>query len=286
MPVSLLIKPVDDFLAQKGLSFLGTMLDIAIIFLLAWVVVFLAKRTIRSIVRRRGAGLSEPRARRLTTAATLLGSAIKYAAYFIAIALSIGELGYGKAMNSMLAAAGIGGLAISIGAQSIIKDVATGLFMLFEDQLSVGDYVNIAGVTGTVQAVTLRTTTVRCYGGELSVIPNGSIGVLTNYSRTDSVAIVEVPIAYEADAERAIALMRQEAEAYYAELGDIATDKPNVLGAIRFESGETVLRLLQRVKPLEHWGVEHELNKRIVTCFVREGIALPQTRMRLVEGER
>ena len=207
-------------------------------------------------------------------------------AYFIAIAIAVGELGYAGAMKSMLAAAGIGSLAVGIGAQSIIKDVTAGLTLLFEDQLAVGDYISAAGVTGTVEAITLRATTVRCYGGEVSVIPNGSITVLTNYSRTDSLAIVEFPIAYEADAERALALMREELEAYHAELGDIAVEKPEVVGAVQLSGGEMVLRAVQRVKPLEHWAVQRELTRRIAARFVQEGIALPRTRVQMAgEGK-
>lgn len=286
MPVSLFIKQLDDLLAENGLAFVSTVLDIVITFALAWLIVALVQRAARSLVSRRASGLEEMKARRLTTAVTLITHAVKYVAYFIAIAIAVGELGYAGAMNSMLAAAGIGSLAVGIGAQSIIKDVTAGLTLLFEDQLAVGDYISAAGVTGTVEAITLRATTVRCYGGEVSVIPNGSITVLTNYSRTDSLAIVEFPIAYEADAERALALMREEAEAYHAELGDIAVEKPEVVGAVQLSGGEMVLRAVQRVKPLEHWAVQRELTQRIAARFVQEGIALPRTRVQLApKGE-
>lgn len=283
MPVSLFIKQLDDLLAENGLAFVSTVLDIVITFALAWLIVALVQRAARSLVSRRASGLEEMKARRLTTAVTLITHAVKYVAYFIAIAIAVGELGYAGAMNSMLAAAGIGSLAVGIGAQSIIKDVTAGLTLLFEDQLAVGDYISAAGVTGTVEAITLRATTVRCYGGEVSVIPNGSITVLTNYSRTDSLAIVEFPIAYEADAERALALMREEAEAYHAQLGDIAVEKPEVVGAVQLSGGEMVLRVVQRVKPLEHWTVQRELTQRIAARFVQEGIALPRTRVQMAE---
>lgn len=286
MPVSLFIKQLDDLLAENGLAFVSTVLDIVITFALAWLIVALVQRAARSLVSRRASGLEEMKARRLTTAVTLITHAVKYVAYFIAIAIAVGELGYAGAMNSMLAAAGIGSLAVGIGAQSIIKDVTAGLTLLFEDQLAVGDYIEAAGVTGTVEAITLRTITVRRYGGEISVIPNGSIAVLTNYSRTDSLAIVELPIAYEADAERALALMREEAEAYHAQLGDIAVEKPEVVGAVQLSGGEMVLRVVQRVKPLEHWTVQRELTQRIAARFVQEGIALPRTRVQMAgEGK-
>jgi len=283
MRTLLFIPAADAALAGKGLSFLSTVIDIIITFLLASLLIAAAKRIISGIVRSRAGVLEEHKARRLMTAGTLLMSVIRYAVFFIAIAIAVGELGYSGAMNSMLAAAGIGSLAIGIGAQNIIKDVAAGISMLFEDQLSVGDYVSLAGVTGTVEAVSLRTVTIRQYGGEVSIVPNGSIGVLTNYSRTDSLAIAEIPVSQEADTALALSLMKEEAARYYGELGDIATAEPEVVGAVQLAGGEMVLRVVQRVKPLEHWGVERELRKRIVSRFVKEGIALPKARVELLQ---
>ena len=283
MRISLFIPAVDAALAQSGLSFLSTVIDILITFLLAVIVIAAAKRILSGVDKSRAGMLEEQKARRLMTACTLLMSIIRYAVSFIAIAIAVGELGYSGAMNSMLAAAGIGSLAIGIGAQNIIKDVAAGISMLFEDQLSVGDYVSLAGVTGTVEAVSLRTVTVRQYGGEVSIIPNGSIGVLTNYSRTDSLAVVELPVSPEADIPFALSLMKEEAERYHGELGETAAAAPEVVGAVKLQGGETVLRVVQRVKPLEHWGVERELRKRILGRFVKESIPLPKARVELLQ---
>lgn len=283
MRISLFIPVVDAALAAKGLSFLSTLIDILITFLLAVLVIAAAKRILSGIVKNRTGMLEEQKARRLKTACTLLLSVIRYAVSFIAIAIAVGELGYSGAMNSMLAAAGIGSLAIGIGAQNIIKDVAAGVSMLFEDQLSVGDYVSVSGVTGTVEAISLRTVTLRQYGGEVSIIPNGSIGVLTNYSRTDSLAIAEIPVSPEADLPFALSLMKEEAVRYHGELGEIAAAEPDVVGAVKLAGGELVLRVVQRVKPLEHWGVERELRKRILSRFIKEGIPLPKARVELLQ---
>ena len=138
---------------------------------------------------------------------------------FIAIAVSIGELGLAGAMNSMLAAAGIGTLALGIGAQSLIGDIVTGMFLLFEDQLSVGDYVSIGGVEGTVEEMTLRTVTLQGWRGEKTMIPNGQVKTVVNYSRRDYLAVVEMNIAQEADADRAMAIMHEELEKVIASFG-------------------------------------------------------------------
>lgn len=101
---------------------------------------------------------------------------------------------------------------------------------MFEDQFSVGDMIDAGGITGTVESIGLRTTTVRAFTGEVSVIPNGSIRTLTNYSRTNSLAIVDIPVALSADADAAMALMRQEAERYCAEIADKVCQSPEIYG--------------------------------------------------------
>ena len=150
-----------------------------------------------------------------------------------------------------------------------------GFFFLFEDQFSVGDMIDAGGITGTVESIGLRTTTVRAFTGEVSVIPNGSIRTLTNYSRTNSLAIVDIPVALSADADAAMALMRQEAERYCAEIADKVCQSPEVYGINDVSPFAKTLRLVVSVKPLEHWAVQRELRKRILEGFVREGIKLP-----------
>jgi len=135
----------------------------------------------------------------------------------------------------------------------------------------VGDMIDAGGITGTVESIGLRTTTVRAFTGEVSVIPNGSIRTLTNYS----LAIVDIPVALSADADAAMALMRQEAERYCAEIADKVCQSPEVYGVNDVSPFAKTLRLVVSVKPLEHWAVQRELRKRILEGFVREGIKLP-----------
>ena len=152
---------------------------------------------------------------------------------------------------------------------------AMNVFFVFEDPFSVGDMIDAGGITGTVESIGLRTTTVRAFTGEVSVIPNGSIRTLTNYSRTNSLAIVDIPVALSADADAAMALMRQEAERYCAEIADKVCQSPEIYGVNDVSPFAKTLRLVVSVKPLEHWAVQRELRKRILERFVREGIKLP-----------
>ena len=148
MGVSLLIKPLNDLLEAASLGWLTPLINILLAFLLAGVGVRIAQRTIAMLARSRIKRCTDndSAVRRIETGVSILGGVFKYLFFFVAIAIAAGELGLSGAMKSMLAAAGIGTLAIGIGAQSLIGDIVTGCFMLFEDELSVGDYVKVADV--------------------------------------------------------------------------------------------------------------------------------------------
>lgn len=273
------IDSIDALLADRGLSFVSAVIDVALTFLIAWLLVRLVRFVVRRALKLRKPGADASRAKRLDTAATLVVSLARYAIYFLAAAAAIGQLGLTASMTSLLTAAGIGGVALGIGAQSLVRDIASGFFMLFEDQFSVGDYVTAAGVTGTVEAIALRTTTIRSFTGEVSVVPNGSITTLTNYSRTNALAVIDMPVAYGEDAKRALSFMLDEANIYCAEIGDVAAGEPEALGATKAEDGSMTLRVTLPVKPLKHWKAQRELTARIAARFKEEGVRLPYERI-------
>ena len=255
--------------------------------LLIWVVATIlsraAARVITASQRKRISKLAPERQRKAETAATITKSLSRYIIFFLAIAATIGQLGLTSAMSSLLAAAGVGGIALGIGAQSFIKDVVAGLFLIFEDQMAVGDYVTAADITGTVEEITLRTTVVRGFRGEINVIPNGSIGVLTNFSRADYLAMVDVEIDREADIARAERCMREEAEAY-AKQSEVALDAPQVLGVTAIGGEGVTMRMVLRVKPMMQWAAERALNRSIKERFEKEDIPLAYRRL-VVKGE-
>lgn len=240
---------------------------------------------INKAYQKRAQRLPEDGHRRMDTTSTLAQSIAKYVIWFFGLCAIIGQLGLTATMTSLLATAGIGGVALGIGAQSFVKDVVAGFFLLFEDQMRVGDYVTIAGVTGTVEEVALRNTTLKGFRGELNVIPNGSIDVLVNYSRADYLALVDIPIAYEADAKTAMALMLEEAEAYAKE-NDNTKEAPEVLGVNAMEKEGLTLRLILKVAPLTHWQTERALMERITARFRQEGIELPYPRLVVLDNQR
>lgn len=218
-----------------------------------------------------------------TTLSGILKSMVKYTVYIIMIISVLNVLNIPTA--PLLATAGLGGLAIGFGAQSLVKDVFTGFFILFEDQYGVGDFVTIGDMSGTIEDIGLRITKIREYNGDLHIIPNGEVKTVTNHSRGDSLAIVDIGISYEADAERVMAVLRELAEGYYNNNQESIVQKPEVLGIIKFNESEVVIRTVARTKPLMHWKTERELRKHILKAFKDQDIKIPYPRRIIINKE-
>lgn len=208
-----------------------------------------------------------------TTLAGILKSIVKYTVYIIMLISVLNVLEIPTA--PLLATAGLGGLAIGFGAQSLVKDVFTGFFILFEDQYGVGDFVTIGSMSGTVEDMGLRITKIREYNGDLHIIPNGEVKTVTNHSRGDSLALIDVGIAYEVDVEKAIAVLRELAERYYNNNQESLVQKPEVLGITKFNESEVVIRTVVRTKPLMHWKTEREFRMNILEAFKERSIEIP-----------
>ena len=287
MNVCLLIKPIDEKLGELGLGWAVTVIDILLIFIIARICVALTGKLLRTISARykKRLGDDDHAFRRTETALALINGLAKYVFYFIAIALAIGELGLGSAMASMLAAAGIGTLAIGLGAQSIISDVAAGLFIIFEDQIAVGDYVILAGVEGYVDEVSLRTITIRGFNGERHIIPNGQIKEVTNFSRTDYIAFFDMEVSRDADADRALDIMMEEAERIYQTSDDPAKKPPERLGIAAMAGNSMTLRIIIHCSAVRQWAtlraVRYACNRR----FHEEGITAPEVLNRILKDK-
>lgn len=208
-----------------------------------------------------------------STLSGILKSLVKYTVYVIVIISVLNVFNIPTA--PLLATAGLGGIAIGFGAQSLVKDVFTGFFILFEDQYGVGDYVTIGSMTGTVEDIGLRITKLRSFNGDLHIIPNGEVKTVTNHSRGDSLAVVDVGIAYEMDAQKALVVLREVAERYFKDAPEAIVEKPEVLGINKFSESEVVIRMIARTKPLMHWKVERELRKQILEAFKTQNIKIP-----------
>ncbi|HZJ57195.1 MAG TPA: mechanosensitive ion channel family protein [Clostridia bacterium] len=216
------------------------------------------------------------------TLRALVQSILRYVIYFIGFLMIMDEIGIET--TSIIATAGIGGLAIGFGAQSLVRDVITGFFIIFEDQYSVGDFIKIEDITGTVEEIGLRITKIRGFKGDINIIPNGQIFMVTNYSRGNSAVIVDVTIAYEADIDRAIAVIDKVIEKYAAANTDIV-EIPRAVGIVEMDSIGLTLRVVGRTLPMKHWGVERDLRKAIKVALEENKIEIPYPRLVVINRD-
>jgi small conductance mechanosensitive channel len=183
-------------------------------------------------------------------------------------------------ITPMLASVGIVGLALGLGAQTLVKDIIGGIFILMEGQYRVGDVVELQGKTGVVEDLTLRVTSVRDFQGDLHMIPNGDIRLVTNKGRDWSRAIVDVSIAYEEDIDRAVTTLEEIGRhaAEDSEVGRVFLEQPTVTGVEGIEDGQIRLRLIVKTVANEQWDVQRFLRRRIQEVFGQEGIKLAMPR--------
>lgn len=222
--------------------------------------------------------------KKILTLRTLAKSILRYTTYFLAGFTVLVQIAGGVAnLKGFLAGAGILGLAVGFGAQSLVKDVITGFFILLEGQYAVGEYITTGTFSGIVEEVGLRVTRLRDWGGEYHIIPNGQITAVTNFSRGDMRALVDVGIAYGEDIERALLVMNTVVNDLARDMADIIVEGPEVLGVVAFGPDEVTLRAVARTKPMEQWQVERELRKRFKEAFDQQGIEIPYPRQIIVK---
>jgi moderate conductance mechanosensitive channel len=215
---------------------------------------------------------------------SLLKSVISFLVWFIAIASILEKLNLGVSVSSLLATAGVGGIALAFGAQDLVKDVVAGGFLFIEGQYEIGDYVELAGVLGTVEVINMRNTSVRAYTGELITIPNGTIDKVINYSRGYNLAIIDIGIAYEEDIENAAAAIVEIAKQYRQEKTHVKDD-PQYVGVINLGDSDVVLRVTMKVEPGQKWQTERDLRQLVKTSFDEKGIEIPYPRRVVIDGK-
>lgn len=207
----------------------------------------------------------------LTVAVTLLGAM-----------LVLGELGISVA--PILGAAGVIGIAVGFGAQSLVKDYFTGFFLLLENQLRIGDVVDAGGKSGTVEELTLRYLRLRDYSGNVHYIPNGNITVVTNMSLGFAYAVIDIGVAYAERIDEVIALMRRVGETLRTD-PSFATrilEPLEVAGVEQWADSAVVIRCRFKVAPLEQWSVRREYLARIKAAFDEAGVEIPFPHVKLV----
>ncbi len=246
----------------------------------ARVVILLASRLIDRVAARRGHHRPVFDEKRVQTLAAVSKSAVRYALDFFAVVTVLSLLGIDTA--SILLGAGVAGLAVGFGAQSLVRDVLSGFFVLLEDQYAVGEYVSIGGVEGIVEEIGLRTTQIRDFGGELHILPNGTVGRVTNFSRGPLRVLFEVRVPYEADTSRAIKVIQDALDTYRVR-SEVVVEGPKVLGVSRLGLAGVHVTVWATVKPMEHWAVERDLKLAVKEALDKAGLPVA-TFARVQEG--
>ena len=251
-------------------------LKILIILLVSVIVTRIAKIAVRNIFKVRTHSALRISERREATLVKLLENTLTYVIYFIAIMMILGTLNID--VKGLLAGAGIVGLAVGFGAQSLVKDIITGFFIIFEDQFSVGDVVQIGQFQGVVEEIGLRTTKVKSYTGEVNIIPNGSIMEVTNFSLNNSKAVVDVSIAYKGDIDRAESVIKDLIETFPEKYEQIV-GVPELLGVENIMAAEVVIRVVAETLPMQHYTVARALRKEIKNVLDENGIESPYPKL-------
>lgn len=255
---------------------------IVIIILLMYITIKIGNRLINKFVKKQ----IESNARfsmdnqKAKTIGEVLKSVLKYMTYFIGAALILSD-----AFNGIsVAMASVGGFALGFGAQSLVKDIINGFFILFEDQYGVGDHVTIGTFSGIVETIGIRTTVIRDFSGDVHLIPNGTINQVTNHSRGNIRFIVDVDISYEEDIDNAINVITSVCNKYKNENENIV-EPIEVLGVNSLNASSVTIRIIGKTKPLKQWEAERELRKRVKKVLDEEGIEIPYPKTQLVNKE-
>jgi small conductance mechanosensitive channel len=270
-------------------SLAGTTLRVIPPLILAWVAYRALGVLLRRIEHSVGQGdgvtvsLQEQRTR------TLVGLARNVGIVVIAvITLFMVLQALGVQIGPLLAGAGVVGLAVSFGAQSLVKDLISGLFILFENQFGVGDVIRVRDISGRVERMTLRVVVLRDVHGAVHVVPNGEITMVSNLTRSWSRAVLDVGVAYKEDADRVMEVMREVGATLWhdAQWRPLLTEEITVPGIESFGDSAVNIRMMATTVPLKQWDVARELRRRLKRRFDAEGIEIPFPHRTFYWGER
>lgn len=295
-------RPLTDFLVdlldlEEGsltAGLIGQIIEPVLQILFIVVIAWLASRFLRSVVRRltrrlkeRSPGIdirlgegdttvSTRRSQRLDALSTVISSAVSFIVWSIAVLMILGTT-FGLDIAPLLAGAGIVGVAIGFGAQDLVKDVISGMFLLAEDQYGVGDVVDLGEASGVVEGISLRTTRIRDVTGTLWHIPNGEIKRVGNMSQEWSRVLLDIAVAYGSDVDLAAEVIKRSADEMAAEEDwkTLFLAPPEIWGVESLGADGVTLRLVIKTRPGEHWAIARELRRRIKLALQEASIEIP-----------
>ncbi len=251
-------------------------IKVVIIILLAVTIVKVTRTLVEKLFSNRSRGPIRISQRRENTLKKLIKNVIAYIVYFMAIVMILGVFNF--EIGPLLAGAGVVGLAIGFGAQNLVRDIISGFFIIFEDQFSVGDYVAVSGIEGTVEEIGLRTTKVLSWTGEMHIIPNGNVTQVTNYSLHNGLAVVDINIPYESNVDDAEKVINKVA-ASLPEKYEFIVGIPEIIGVQNLEVSHFTLRVIADTLPGFQWAGERNIKKEMQDKLYKSGIEIPAPRL-------
>ncbi|PGT81701.1 MULTISPECIES: mechanosensitive ion channel family protein [Bacillaceae] len=265
-----------DWFEEIDWSSLMTEAGIIILKLIGIIIAFLIIKAIgNKIIRRMFQRLQERdniSSGRALTLQSLSLNVFSYVLVFIIVVMIFEVFNYNA--SALIAGAGVVGLAIGFGAQGLVSDVVTGFFLLLEKQIDVEDYVTVAGFDGVVEQVGLRTTQIRGFDGTLHYVPNREITNVSNHSRGNMRALVDIGISYDDNIDKAITVLQDVCDKFAAE-DNTVVEGPNVLGVQALGASDVVIRVLAKTENMQQWAVERKLRKAMKEALDANGIEIP-----------
>lgn len=266
---------IKQWLLSHGLRILFTIVGYIVVIL---IVKLLTRKFVRLVEDEDRSTRSE-REKRADTIVSIINTTSWI--FFGVIALFMILKEFNINITPLLTGAGVAGIAIGFSAQSVLKDFLHGFFLLAENQIRVGDVVEIGGHSGTVENITMRTTRLRSINGHVHIVPNGEIRIVENMSHGWSRALLDIDVAYKEDLDRVIAVIEDVAASLKGDekYSKSIIDEPEVLGVQNLGDSGITIRLLMKTLPLKQWAIKRELQKRIKKRFDKEGIEIPFPQM-------
>lgn len=260
---------LDDIISVRNKAF-----EIILVIILMYLSIKIGKHLIKKFVQKQvesNAVLSLD-SQRAKTLGEVLKSVLKYSVYFMGtttiISIVFGEISF--------TFASIGGISVGLGAQSIIKDLINGFFILFENQFGVGDHVTLGGFTGIVKSIGIRTTVISDFNGAVHSIPNGTINGVTNHSRNSIKFIVDVNISYEENVDKVIHIIENVGEEFKKENEEYIQEPMEILGIVELGIANVTIRVAGKTKPLSQVKMENEFRRAIKLALDENKIQMPK----------
>jgi small-conductance mechanosensitive channel len=229
--------------------------------------------------------LGDEQKKRIDTLTRTVINTLTIVIIVMAVMIIMGQIGIN--VGPIMAGAGVLGLAVGFGAQSLVKDVITGFFILLDNRINIGDVIQAAGVAGLVESINLRVTTLRDLEGKVHFIPNGEISVVSNLTKGWSRCVLDIGVAYKEDTDHVCEVLKRVGDELLEapEYSDVILEPLEILGVDAFANSQVTIKMMFKTKPIKQWMVAREFRRRVKKAFDAEGIEIPFPHRTLYMGE-